>query len=354
MDRAILGSGVNLIDTAEQYPIPSDEKFPEGLTEEVIGRWIAKGKGRRRKVVIATKITGGYNVTPPNIRADCEGSLKRLGTDYLDVYQLHWPARYSPQANWGQSLTYQPGMEDAAGTMGCSFEEICSAMGALIKEGKIRGWGLCNDNAFGLTACCEVAKRLGVPAPVSIEGDYSLIDRKSEENGVFEASSAVNENVGFLAYNALAGGMLAGTYMDSPAAVDNPDLEAARKQLFAPRGRMDTFGWGQTLYRYRTDAANRAIKAYAALAKKYNLSLAELSLRWCQERRGCTSVLLGTSSMAQLEADLRYFGAEQKPLPPQLLWEIDRVHIRNRLPIFSSERTESEWDGVGEIGEPIP
>jgi len=102
MDRAILEGGVNLIDTAEQYPIPSTREKPEGDTERIIGTWLAKDKSRRSKVVIASKITGGRNVNAKNIIADCEDSLKRLGTDYLDVYNLHWPARYSPQSNWGQ------------------------------------------------------------------------------------------------------------------------------------------------------------------------------------------------------------------------------------------------------------
>merc|ERR1711972_524292 len=135
-------------------------------------------------------------------------------------------------------------------------------MGALIKEGKIRGWGLCNDNAFGLTACCEVARRLGVPAPVSFQGDYSIIDRKSEENGVFEASSALHENVGFLAYNALAGGMLTGKYLDGPAAVDSTDARSAGQRLGKPRGRHDDYSWGVTLYRYRSSSALEAIRAY--------------------------------------------------------------------------------------------
>lgn len=110
----------------------------------------------REKVVIATKITGGRNVTPKNIKSDCEGSLKRLGTDYIDIYQLHWPARYSPQSNWGQSLKYNLEIDSESsywrGFGGpTTFEELCVAMEDLIQEGKIRGWGLCNDNAYGLT-----------------------------------------------------------------------------------------------------------------------------------------------------------------------------------------------------------
>ena len=101
LDRGVLEGGINLIDTAEQYPIPSDRTRPEGATEEIIGRWLKKGSGRRNKVVLASKITGGRNINKRSIREDCEGSLKRLGVDTLDVYLLHWPARYTPQSNWG-------------------------------------------------------------------------------------------------------------------------------------------------------------------------------------------------------------------------------------------------------------
>ena len=130
------------------------------------------------------------------------------------------------------------------------FEEIALAMGDLIKQGKIRGWGLCNDNAFGLTSCCEVAKRLGVPAITAMQNDYSLIDRRAEENGVSEASSPIHENVGFQAYNVLAGGVLAGTYLDGPPPpADNPNLASSMAQRASPRGRHDEVGWGRTLYR---------------------------------------------------------------------------------------------------------
>mmetsp|Transcript_18638 Transcript_18638/g.42594 ORF Transcript_18638/g.42594 Transcript_18638/m.42594 type:complete len:313 (-) Transcript_18638:765-1703(-) len=183
MDEAILNGGVNLIDTAEQYPIPSGGNgLNEGGSEELIGRWMKSRKVKREDVVIATKITGGRNVTPRNIKLDCEGSLKRLQTDYIDVYQLHWPARYSPQANWGQSLKYNLDADQdrywRSGGGPTSFEDLCLAMEGLIQEGKIRGWGLCNDNAYGLTGCTRTAKMLGTTPPCSIQGDFSLIDRK--------------------------------------------------------------------------------------------------------------------------------------------------------------------------------
>ncbi len=361
MDYAILDNGVNLIDTAEQYPIPSGKSAQEGDSELAIGEWMkARGLSKgdsRKKVVIATKITGGRNVTPKNIKKDCAGSLKRLGTDYIDVYQLHWPARYSPQSNWGQSLAYNISADKNPYWRGLggptSFEDLCLAMQELIDEGKIRGWGMCNDNAYGLTGCTRTAKALGVTPPCSLQGDFSLIDRKSEENGVAEAASPYNENVGFMSYNALAGGMLTGKYMDKPAALDNNERAKIMEALENPRGRMDEFGWSQTLYRYRTEAAQEAIVEYSKIAKDAGMSLAELSQRWTRQRSLITTTLVGHSNIGQLKESVNYFTKSQ-PLSDKVMWEIDRVHMKNRLPIFSSNRVEKDWYGEGEIGETIP
>ncbi len=352
MDRAILDGGINLIDTAEQYPIPSTRTQPEGDTERIIGKWLAADRSRRDKVVIASKITGGRNVNAKNIIADCEASLERLGTDYLDVYNLHWPARYSPQSNWGQSLEYKQDVELYSDGR-ASFDEIAEAMGRLIKQGKIRGWGMCNDNAYGLTASCYAARALGVAAPIMMMNDYSIINRRIDENGLAEASSPAHENVGFMAYNVLAGGVLTGKYLQRAAAVDDTDQASARRSFENPRGRMDEKGWGYTLYRYRSGPADEATRSYAALAKKHGMSLAELACRWTRERASVTTSLLGHTSMAQLDETLKFY-AKKEPLPADLRWEIDRVHMRNRLPIFSSTRVGKDWFGEGEIGEPIP
>ena len=206
LDLAVLEHGVNLVDTAEQYPIPSDRARPEGRTETIIGNWLAKDPSRREKLVVATKITGGANVTRKNIKKDLEGSLLRLRSDYVDVYTLHWPARYTPQSNWGQSLMYHVDTEAAPYYKNAaSFEEIAEAMGDLIAEGKLRGWGSCNDNAYGLTAACYAARSVGAQPAIAIQGDFSLINRRDEEKGVIEAESPVHENFGLMAYNALAG-----------------------------------------------------------------------------------------------------------------------------------------------------
>lgn len=295
-------------------------------------------------------------MTPQNIKKDCEGSLQRLGTDYIDVYQLHWPARYSPQSNWGQSLAYnlENDMYMNRGGGPTSFEQICLSMEDLIQQGKIRGWGLCNDNAYGLTGCARTAKMLGTTPPCTLQGDFSLIDRKSEENGVAEAASPLNENVGFMAYNALAGGMLTGKYFDGPPpAMDDPDRKRAEKSLQSPRGRMDTQGWGGTLYRYRTDAAVSAANEYGNIAKQNGMTLTELSLRWCRQRSLISTILVGHSNIKQLRESIACF-TEKEPLSPQVMWDIDVVHMRNRLPIFSNNRVGRDWFGEGFIGENIP
>ena len=353
MDYAVLEKGVSMVDTAEQYPIPSDRGKPEGDTERIIGSWMKKDKSRREKLVIATKITGSSNVTKKNIRKDLEGSLTRLGTDYVDVYTLHWPARYTPQSNWGQSLMYHVEQEQAPWYKNAaSFEEIAEAMGEMIAEGKLRGWGMCNDNAYGLTASCYAARAVGAPPPCVLQNDFSIINRRVEENGVTEASSPVHENVGFMAYNVLAGGVLTGKYLDVAAAVD-PQDRAGGEALRDPRAAWTT-SRGARRWRYRSGPAEVATRQYAALAEEAGMSLTEMSLRWCRQRAGVTTTLLGHTSMAQLEETLKYFDASVPKLPQDLMWAIDRVHMQNRLPIFSSDRVGADWEGSGEIGERIP
>lgn len=261
LDRGVLEGGLNLIDTAEQYPIPSDAQRPEGRTEEIIGNWLRQDPSRREKVVLASKITGGQNVTRDNIISDCEGSLRRLGTDCVDVYLLHWPARYTPQSNWGQSLEFDWEHGRQAVPRATSFGDIVEAMGVLIQQGKIRGYGACNDNAVGLLEMAAAAKERGVPGPCCMQNDYSILNRRVEENGLSEASSPAHRNAGFMAYNVLAGGMLTGKYGlgddaeadgPPPAAPDDPDRERAAQRMQDPRGRMDRRAWGVTLIRYRT------------------------------------------------------------------------------------------------------
>ena len=369
MDEAVLNSGVSLIDTASQYPIPSSPKRPEGLCEEVIGRWM-KSRNARDKCKIATKIVGSSHVNRKTIVADCDSSLKRLQTDHLDIYLLHWPARYSPACNWGQSLAYHKDAEEFY-EGNASFEEIVSSMGALIKAGKIRGYGFCNDNCFGLTAAHYTAKMLGVDPPCVMQGDYSLIDRKFEENGLAEASSSVNLNAGWMAYNVLAGGQLTGKYLtqDASGSGSGPGSVASflKDKIFSKRngewtdpsmatsfrGRFDERGWGRTLYRYRSGPALEATKSYAQLAKRFGLSLTEMAIRWTLQQPQVTTSLLGVSNMKQLKENLSY-AANKEPLPEELMVLIDRVHMVNRNPIYASTGPYADNPYTGLIGERIP
>ena len=314
-------------------------------------------------MVLATKITGGRNVNRRSIVADCDGSLKRLGVGTIDVYLLHWPARYTPQSNWGQSLEYDWDYGARAVPTAADFREIVGAMGDLVAAGKIRGYGACNDNAVGLMGMWAAARELGVPGPTCMENDYSVLNRRVEENGLSEASSPAICNAGFLAYNVLAGGMLTGKYgyfaddASAPAAVDDPDRARAAATAAAPRGRMDTRGWGATLGRYRTTAARSAAKNYARLADDYGLKggATELALRFAAGRSAVTSSLVGHTSVAQLDASIAAFrNAAKAPLDPPLRWEIDRVHLQNRLPLFANDQAQKDWLNEGYIGERIP
>ena len=157
--------------------------------------------------------------------------------------------------------------------------------------------------------------------------------------------------------------MLTGKYLDVPAATDDTNRVRSMASSLKPRGRMDEKGWGRTLYRYRSGPADEATRAYAQIAEEAGLSLTELSLKWCRSRAACTTTLLGQSSLPQLIEGLGHFAAPPlveydngftQYLPEEVLWEIDRVHMRNRLPIFSSTRVGKDWDGEGQIGEPIP
>ena len=150
--------------------------------------------------------------------------------------------------------------------------------------------------------------------------------------------------------------MLTGKYLDVAAAVDNgQDPALAEKLLENPRGRMDDYSWGKTLYRYRSGPAEVATRQYAKLAEEAGMSLTELSVRWCRQRSGVTTTLLGHTSAQQLDETLAFFDADNTGrLPEDLMWAIDRVHMQNRLPIFSSDRVGQDWEGTGEIGERLP
>lgn len=295
--------GVNFIDTAEMYPVPA-KAATQGLTESYIGHWLAKQ--RRDRVIIATKIAGpsrrlawirdgSCRINRPNIEQAVEDSLRRLQTDYIDLYQIHWPDRYVPL--FGQA-EYNP--QQVRDTV--PITEQLSGFADLIRAGKIRYLGLSNETPWGITTFCHTAQQLGLPRVVSTQNAYNLLNR------VFDwplAEACYQEKVGLLAYSPLGFGSLSGKYLQGSSG----------------KGRLSLFpGFGQ---RYLKVNVNEAVAAYQAIALRYNLSLATLALAFVRQRWFVTSTVVGATTLEQLRENL---ASVQVTLSPEILAEIDRVH----------------------------
>lgn len=278
-----LSRHINFIDTAEMYPVPPT-KETQGLTEKFIGTWLAK-RGKRDDIVLATKIAGpgdwlnyirgGSRFTTEQINQAIETSLTRLQTDYVDLYQLHWPDRHT---NYFGQLGYQVN-EDEDST---PLRESIAALNNLIKQGKIRHWGLSNETPWGAMKALAICEQEGFAKPVSIQNPYNLLNR-SYEVGLAEVSH--RENVGLLAYSPLAFGALSGKYLnDKPA--------NARLTMF------DRFT------RYTNEQAIAATQAYVNVAKEFNLTPVELALGFVNIQPFVTSNIIGATTMSQLKEDV--------------------------------------------------
>lgn len=302
---AAFAHGVNFIDAAEMYPVPPRPETT-GATESIVGSWL---KGRARdEVVVATKLTsagrgldwirgGPASNDRETIRAAVDGSLRRLGTDYVDLYQIHWPDRNQPM--FGQWRFDASAERDAT-----PIREQMAALGELVKEGKIRHVGLSNEHPWGLMTFLRAAEELGLAPVVSVQNAYNLLNR------VFEQSLAevcFRENVGLLPYSVLAFGLLSGKYLGDPAAP----------------GRMTLFpNFGQ---RYQKPNVGPAVAAYAALAARHGMQPAELAIAFVASRPFVSSTIVGATSLAQLETNLR---ACARPLDADVLEEIDALHLQ--------------------------
>ncbi|MDH4225355.1 MAG: aldo/keto reductase [Deltaproteobacteria bacterium] len=309
LDRAV-AAGINFVDTAEMYPVPGKPET-QGRTEEYVGRWL---KGRPRdSVVLASKVAGpsrGFAwlrggpaaVDRVNIRQALEGSLKRLQTDYLDLYQIHWPDRYVPM--FGQT-TYDPAREKPT----IPIAEQLEALAGLVREGRVRHIGLSNETPWGVTAFARAAREAGLPEPVSIQNAYSLINR-TFETGLAEVCR--HEGVSLLAYSPLGFGMLSGKYAGSPQP-PNPQ----------PTGRITLFP--QFTARYAKPNTAPAAEAYARLAQKAGVAPAVLALAFVRSRWFVTSTIIGATTLVQLEENL---SSLDYTIPPEVLAEIEAVHTR--------------------------
>lgn len=306
LDYAI-EQGINLIDTAEMYPVPPRPET-QGSTEQYIGTWLKK-TGKRDQVVLATKVAGrvrnpgqGGNVRGGqsrhdrvNIEAALNDSLKRLQTDYVDLYQLHWPDR---STNFFGQLGYQH--VDDEDTV--PIAETLQVLDDLIKAGKIRHIGLSNETPWGINQFLRVAEQQGLTRVVSIQNPYSLLNRTFE---IGNAEISIRENVGLLAYSPLAFGHLTGKYLNGARPA------GARITLF------ERFG------RYKNETAEKATQAYVDLARAHDLDPAQLALAYVNSRRFLTSNIIGATNLEQLKMDIDSIDIT---LSGGVLEEIEKIH----------------------------
>ena len=296
-------NGVNFIDTAELYPVPATAET-SGRTSKIIGNWLKK-TGNRENVVIASKIAGPGDYTahirttgfsPEAINEAVDLELQRLQTDYIDLYQLHWPER---QTNTFGVRDYNHNPNDAWQD---NFNEVLHTLNGIIKAGKIRNIGLSNEKAWGTMRYLEESKNNNLPRPVTIQNAYSLINR------VFEgdmAEVAIREQIGLLAYSPMAFGVLSGKYIKNTAG-DN-----ARLKLF-PR-----------FARYSSEQATTATKHYLELAEDNNMSLAQMALAFVNQRPFITSNIIGATSLNQLKENINSVNIA---LSETLLEKINTIH----------------------------
>lgn len=282
-----LDQGVNLIDTAEMYSVPPRAET-YGSTERIIGAWIRKS-GKRHKIVLCSKVAGPTHVLKADylrggtnalnresILAAIDSSLQRLQTDYIDVYQLHWPDR---STNFFGQLGYRH--TESENTV--PIEETLDVMTGLVKAGKIRHVGLSNETPWGLHRFLQIAEQRGLARVVSIQNPYSLLNRTFE---IGLAEMAIREDVGLLAYSPLAFGVLTGKFLNGARP---PESRVVRWSRFA---------------RYNGEIAERATASYVAIARQHGLDPAQMALEFVNRQRFLTSNLIGATTMEQLKTNL--------------------------------------------------
>lgn len=283
MDYA-LAQGVNFFDTAEMYSVPASEAT-YGSTEKIIGTWFKKS-GNREKVVLASKIAGpnsnfGYmrekvDFSPASIKYALENSLKRLQTDYIDLYQMHWPER--PTNCFGQR-----GFKDHDAVWEDNFREVLETFDGLIKEGKIKHIGVSNENAWGMMRFLEESKYQNLPRIKTVQNPYNLLNRLFE---VASAEVSKYENVGLLAYSPLAFGVLTGKFLTGEA---------------HPNARINLF---PQYTRYASEQCAQATKLYQEIAHKHGLTLTQLAMGFVLQQPFLTSAIIGATTMEQLKENI--------------------------------------------------
>ena len=312
MDYAI-DAGINFLDTAEMYAVPARaETF--GATETILGNWFHDRPGRRESLILASKVAGpsrgmpwireGKGLTADDIMRSCEGSLKRLQTDYIDLYQIHWPARPVPAFG---NIYFDP---EKSNPDTASIEVQLQAMERLVRDGKIRYVGLSNETPYGVGEFVRLAQASGLPRVASVQNAYCLLNR-AYENGLDEVCHHLG--VSLLAYSPLAFGLLTGKYDESgltgpqaPALARITSYESVRKQR-----------WGRP-------AALEAARLYNALARRHGLTPVALALGFCNSKWQVASTIIGVRTLEQLKENLAV-GA--MALDSQIIQEIDAIRL---------------------------
>ncbi len=305
-----LERGVNFIDTAEIYPVPLNKKT-QGLTEQYIGTWL-RARGVREKVIVASKVAGPgdwvacmrpYEVrlNKKNIVAALEQSLQRLGTDYIDLYQLHWPDR---NCNYFGKLGYEHDEDDVS----VPLAETLSVLQEQIEAGKIRAVGVSNETAWGTMQCVRLAEKENLPRIVAIQNPYNLLNRSFEIN---LAEVAIRADVPLLSYSPLAFGVLSGKYLDG-----------AR-----PRGARLTLYKGYK--RYTNANGQAATERYVKLCKEHGCDPAQTAIAWQLRQPFVGSVIIGATTDAQLASDIN---SAELQIPPAVMEGIEAINTRYPLP----------------------
>ena len=285
--------GINFMDTAEMYPIPPSADT-SGDTERVIGDYFARHPHARKDWLIATKIVGpGFpyireasDISAASIEQALMGSLQRLQSDYVDLYQLHWPNRTSPHFGKHSINQVKSSQTDVAAEK-ANMIEIVRALDNAIKEGQIRFWGLSDDTPWGIHTFLSICDEYGFARPVSIQNEFNLLHTK---DWPYLIESCVFEDIAYLPWSPLAGGMLSGKYLDG-----------AR-----PQGSRWTLAQRMGLFR-NTPHSEAAIKAYIGLALDFGMTPSQLALAWCDQVDGVTSTIIGATTMAQLDENIQAF-----------------------------------------------
>lgn len=307
-----LERGVNFIDTAELYPSCPMSAETAGRTEEIIGSWIA-GSGRRDQIILASKVAGegnhnvqdGIDISPEKIRISIEGSLRALQTDYIDLYQLHWPNRgsYHFRQNW----RYDPGSQDTQQVLDHIYA-VLEYLGELVSAGKIRTIGLSNETCWGTGKFLQIAQDNNLPRVVSLQNEYSLMYRLHDLD---LAELSHHEQVGLLPYSPLACGMLTGKYENG----------------FRPPGSRLTIS--PDLFGRAGDSVWPVIDQYVEIARKHGIDPAQMAIAFCNQRPFVTSSIIGATSLEQLENNL---DASDLELSDAVLEEIHQVYRQHPIP----------------------